>query len=177
MKNEGLKVKMVFTPLLSDSLTYVKKLKDKPRIVVLHAGTNDLNHSEEDDMLSNIEQIHEYLNKAGIKMVYSFITPRTDSPELDAKAQVINARVCQLLGNRSDVFMSRNDNFYKRGTINVTLLDEDGIHVNDFGTKNLALNTKDSICRGLDIQSKPRDNQTYIRSNRGGRGRGRGRGH
>ena len=175
MKNENLKVGMLFSPLLSDVLNNVKKLATKPRIVVVHAGTNDLVKTDEDTMLKIVKDIHTILHNRNIKMVYSFVTPRYDSPELNAKAQVHNARVAQLIGGEADVTVARNECFYKRGMIDTALFDDDGIHINEMGTKSLAFNTKDAICCGLGIELKVRD--AYPRRGRDrGRGRGVGRG-
>lgn len=107
-------------------------------------------------------------------MVFSFITPRLDSAAFNFTAQVINARVAQILGCKPNVTIARNDNFYRKGVIDDSLFDEDGTHVNEKGSKILASNTKEAICRALGINAvkAPRE-RPYFR----GRGCGRGRGH
>ena len=87
----------------------------------------------------------------------------------NAKAEVVNARVVQIMARKSNVFISRNDNFYRRGVINASLYVNDGIHVNDEGSKNLAFNTKDAICRAMDIQMKYGPRKRFPFKNRKGR--------
>ena len=88
-------------------------------------------------------------------MIYSYITPRNDDRELNAKAQVINAIVDRKLSGKSNVVIARNDNFYRRSVINPYMFNDDGIHLNDEGSRNLANNTKDTVCRSLEIEIAP----------------------
>ena len=109
-------------------------------------------------------------------MVFSFITPRLDSAAFNFTAQVINARVAQILGCKPNVTIARNDNFYRKGVIDDSLFDEDGTHVNEKGSKFLASNTEEAICRALGINAvKAPRKRPYFRGC--GCACGRGRGH
>ena len=82
MKNENLKVKKVWSPRLQDALANVKSIEnnlDKPKVAVVHVGTNDLGKMDESEMIKWVGEIYESLHQMDIKMVYSYIPPRTDS--------------------------------------------------------------------------------------------------
>ena len=133
--------------------------------MVSHCGTNDLHAIDEDKIVEEVASIYEILENRGIKMIYSYITPRGENI-LTAKAEVVNSRVVQMFAEKSEVYISRNDRFYWRGTINSPLFDDDKIHLNDEGTRALASITKETICRALNIQmeSRPRRGGRYNRN-------------
>ena len=172
LKKENLSVKKVWTPRVHDALEYVTAMNQRPKVVILHSATNDLSESDDDVIIDDILKLHEILETRDIKMIYSYIWPRNDERDLNAKAQVINAIIDRKLSGKSNVTIARNDNFYKRGSINGDLFTEDGIHLNDEGSRNLANNTKDAVSRSLEIdivQPKRRN----VRQNDNNRNSGR----
>ena len=151
MRKEKLKVKKVWAPRLKDALDAVMAMQEKPKVVLVHVGTNDMQALSEDDMIGFIKRIHEILSTRCIKFVYDFITPTGDRGRT-AKAEVVNSRVVQLFATEEEVSIARNDKFYRNGVQNTRLFDEDGIHVNVDGTKALVLQTKEVLCRSLGIE-------------------------
>ena len=134
MRREKQKVLLKWSPKLGDALNTVLEMQEKPKVVMLHSGTNDLGGTEEKEMIESIKRMYDVLEARGIKFIYSYILPRVDRDET-AKAEVINSRVVQMFARKDEVCIGRNDRFYYHGIQSDRLFDEDGIHVNDEGTK------------------------------------------
>ena len=101
---------MLFTPNLKSVYDFVVAMPEKPKAIVLHCGTNDLNATDENVMLETLGSVHKILEARGIKMIHSYILPRGDIM-LTAKAEVINSRVVQMLAAKHGVYISWYDNF------------------------------------------------------------------
>ena len=156
MKKENVKVEKVWTPRLDDVHQHVIAMQEKPKAVVVHCGTNDLQELSENDMVDAYSHVQEVLETRGIQMVFNFITPRGER-KLCAKAEVVNSRVAQLFAEKESVFIARNDRLYRIGSLNNSLFDKDEIHVNEDGSRILASLTKDAICKALKIEVKHGD--------------------
>ena len=104
MKNENLKVNKVWAPGLTNAYEYVMAMQEKPKIVILHCGTNDLGEMNENEMVEHIMKIQEILENRGIIFIYSYITPRGDLTDINAKAEVVNAKLLQLVIRKPEVF-------------------------------------------------------------------------
>ena len=159
MKNEQVSDKKVWAPRIYDVLQTVKNMQDKPKVVLLHTSTNDLEDIDDEQIVADITEIYHLLNKRGIKLVWSNIVPRNDSSVLNSKTELINAKVGFSLMNKDGVYIARNDNFYIRDVINTSLYDEDGIHVFDKGITKLAQNARSALCRSLNkefVTTKPK---------------------
>ena len=126
---------MKSAPKLNDTLECVIAMREKPKVVMLHVGTNNLNDAEEESMIDLIKKIYEILEARGIKFVYNFILPSA-TREATAKAEVINSRVFQSFAMNEDVYIGRNDKFYWHGVKSTRLFDADGTHVNEDGTRH-----------------------------------------
>ena len=174
MRREKQKVLLKWTPKLSDALETVIAMQEKPKVVMLHSGTNDLGDSDENSMLECIKSMYDVLEARGIKFVYSYILPRTGRG-VTGKAEVVNSRVVQMFAQKEEVFIGRNDRFYWHGVQSELLFDEDGIHVNEDGTKALVSQTKEVLCRSLGIEGQRHNSrQRYNRyNNRNDRNGGR----
>ena len=154
LKKENLKVKKVWAPTLKTVLDFVTALQIKPKLVVVHSGTNDLGKQSNESIAQLVADIQEVLMRSGIKFVFSEIVPRLD--ELDFKAQVVNAMTYSLLANK-DVTIAKNSSFYDRGVINKDLFEVDGVHITDTsGAGCLASNIRYAICRSLGIEPEKR---------------------
>ena len=160
-----------------NALETVIAMQEKPKVVTLHCGTNDLVDNNEDGMLESVKAIYDVLEARGIKFVFSFILPRGER-NATGNAEVINSRVARMFAQKENVFISRNDSFYWHGLQNEQLFHADGVHVNDDGTRALVKQTKDILCRSLDIEvPQQRSNNTngrFKRYNRNGGGKYRG---
>ena len=149
MKKEKVTVKKTFTPHLDNALRVVTSLSTKPKVVFLHTATNDLPHISEEEILSKITEIHTICRQRGMKFIWSGITPRSDDPSINAKGQLVNARIRYTLAREEETFFSWNGNFVdERGGVNKSFY-EDDIHLNKQGSRTLALNTRHSICKAL----------------------------
>ena len=157
---------MKWAPKLKDALDCVLAMAEKPKVVLLHVGTNDIEHATEDDMLDNINKIQEILENRGIKLVYSYVIP-SNTKAKTAKSEVVNSRVVQRFAASDDVFIGRNDDFYHYGVKSDKLFQEDGIHLSDDGTKALVRQTKEVLCRSLGIEFNHFN--SFNNRNRGGR--------
>ncbi len=160
MRRERQKVVMKWAPKLKDALDIVVAMREKPKVVLLHVGTNDLNNAGEDGMVDIIKNIYDVLEARQIKLVYSFMLP-TSNRAATAKAEVVNSRVVQEFAMKEDVFIGRNDNFYMQGVKCDRLFDDDGIHVNEDGTKALVGQTKDVLYRSLGLENRNRSYGNY----------------
>ena len=167
MRREKLKVSMKWAPKLENALEGVLAMSEKPKVVLLHVGTNDIAHETEETMLDIINKIQEILETRDIKLVYSFIVP-SDTKAKTAKSEVLNSRVVQSFAASDDVFIGRNDNFYLHGVKSEKLFVEDGIHLSEDGTKALVRQTKEVLCRSLGIEFRNNFNFGFNNRSRGG---------
>ena len=154
LKNEKLTVKKVWTAGVRDAHEYVLDMRHKPKVVILHSDTNDLKHLSELEIVDYFMKIQDILESRNINMLFSYIAPRLDSKDFNAKALVINALIDRRCCEKENVTISRHDNFYPRGVIDSTLYEQDGIHLNGKkeGPSLLANNTKEAVCRILGIE-------------------------
>ncbi len=164
MRRERQNVLMKWAPKLKDALDCVVAMREKPKVVLLHVGTNDLNNTGEDEMIDNIKKLYDVLEARDIKFVYSYMLP-TANKAATAKAEVVNSRVVQEFAMKDDVFIGRNDNFYVQGVKCDRLFDEDEIHVNEDGIKALVAQTKDVLCRSLGLENRNRFHGSYNNNN------------
>ena len=167
MRREKQKVVMKWAPKLKDALECVLSMHEKPKVVLLHVGTNDLTVTSEEEMLEAVQRIHEILDTRGIKFVFDYIIP-TSTRINTAKAEVFNSKVVASVDE--NVYVARNDSFYWHGVKSTKHFEEDGIHLNDNGTKALVLQTKEVLTRALGIQvpssyGNNRHNNRYRRGN------------
>ena len=172
MRKERKKVLMKWCPKLSDALVAVQEMREKPKVVLIHSGTNDLGNVDENTMVETVKSIYDILNARGIKMVYDYILPRADKGAT-AKAEVVNSRVLQQFADVDDVDIARNYRFYWNGQQSDRLFEEDGIHINESGTKELVYQTKKVLCLSLGIE----DNEQNMQPRYNGRNGGRNGGH
>ena len=102
----------------------------KPRVVVIHSGTKDLKEMSELDIVDYVMKVQDILESRNINMVFSYIAPRLDNKDLNAKALVVNAFIDRRCCEKKCVTISRHDNFYPRGVIDTNLYEQDRIHLN-----------------------------------------------
>ena len=161
MKNKKISVRRIWAPKMYYALDIVKNMTETPKVVFIHTSTNDLEEVDDEQIISDVNEIYTILNGKGIKFVWSNILPRKDNLILNAKAELINAKIGVFLRGKVDAYISRNDNFYLRDIINPAFFNDDGVHVYENGIKQLARNTRAALCRSLDIEfvsAKPKRN-------------------
>ena len=125
-------------------------MNERPKAILLHTATNDLENSDVHDIVNKITDCYELVAGNGIKFVWSAITPRGDNTALNAKAELVNAMVASKLAEKDDAIINRNDNFYtNQGTINKSLYADDMVHVKGEGVSKLANNSRFILCRAL----------------------------
>lgn len=165
MKNENLVVKKEWTPRLADARAKIWALKSKPKVVLVHSGTNDLQHLGEDVIVQNVIDTYKMCNERGIKFIWSGITPRKDDMQINAKADLVNAMINFRLTGKDGATTSRHEYLYDKGIINESCF-EDDIHVNEKkGSSLLAQNARASICRALEIEYSVDNKRVQKRNN------------
>ena len=118
--------------------------------VILHVGTNDLPGClEAVDVISDYRELLEEAKAVANKVLVSSVCPRSDFPDLMDKLDSVNAGLLDLSEGLDCVFVDHNNHFRTRdGGINDAVLQEDGIHLNSYGTNklvaHLGLETTDS---------------------------------
>ena len=153
MKKQNLITAKKATFTLEQVATTIEQMKHenhKPKVIVVHSGTNDLNKGETaEQTLPKYQKIVENVlnNMPQTKVVLSAIVPRLDNKKGQRQVDFINASLNRTYGESGNVtFVTNNDvlGFHLRG--------KDGIHLKDDGTRKLARHIRDGVISALNIQ-------------------------
>ena len=129
---------------LADTWHYLDRLvlKHKPRLVVIHAGGNDLNSGKPvqqvaKDFQAIVQRLRKELPKAQI--IFIGIKPTIARKKLRDKERELNAAIREiLLANNAGIFVEVDGPFSdEQGEPRADLLRGDKLHLNDMGYKVL----------------------------------------
>ncbi|CAB3987388.1 Scavenger receptor cysteine-rich type 1 M130 [Paramuricea clavata] len=122
-----------------DEMThYVKPtLQKKPKHIILHIGTNDLQTKSPDALIKAVTKLGEAITQeiSGIELTLSEVITRTDDLQLADKVNIYNNKLDNLC-------TERNWGFITHKSITKTHLNSYGLHLNQRGTTALARNIK-----------------------------------
>ena len=128
----------------------IDKIVGKPKVVILHVGTNDVkNGVDADIMIKNYDRLIKQVNRKlpDTKVVLSNIVPREDDHILQETVEYVNAAVNRKCANLNNVSIVRNNDIFGR-----KLKALDLIHLTEPGTSRMASHIKDSVLDALKIQ-------------------------
>ena len=143
--------KVTFT--LEQVETEIEKLKvedHKPKVIVIHSGTNNLNHGETaEQTLPKYHRIIDNItnNMPQTKIVLSTIVPRLDKKPVQRQIDFINASLNRKYGDSGKVEVVINNDI-----LGFKLRGKDGIHLKDDGTRKLARHIRDGVISALNIE-------------------------
>ncbi|XP_033631888.1 uncharacterized protein LOC117293625 [Asterias rubens] len=106
----------------------------KPHVVVLHVGTNDLDESVLHKDLQNFEQLISLAKETfpSAKIIINSILPRSDFKILNEKGIILNMHLAKLCKKVGCIFIDLTENFPPE------LFSCDGLHLNHYGIRRLA---------------------------------------
>ena len=123
-----------------DEMThYVKPtLQMKPKHIILHIGTNDLQTKSPDALIKAVTKLGEAITQeiSGIELTLSEVITRTDDLQLADKVNIYNNKL------DNPLCTERNWGFITHKSITKTHLNSYGLHLNQRGTTALARNIK-----------------------------------
>ena len=106
-------------------------LKKQPKLVVLHVGTNDVQHKEPEEIVTQMESLCQGIVKVS-KIAISQIIKRKD-PVMNTKIDKINSLLAKLCSKFKWQFI-------RHANIDISKLNASGLHLNIKGTATLAKN-------------------------------------
>ena len=153
---EGSSARKLYCPLIRDldNLLEEPKFTVLPKVVVIHCGTNDLDHSDSKTVTDNLTRTVKNLSATLIssKIIVSAFMPRKDfhNKEID-NFNVELAKKLQLLPN---IHLVDHCNLLNESASDTILVDKK--HLSDSGVKLFSKNLKDCIFGRFNKQSKLR---------------------
>ena len=135
---------------VANEVTRLKTVPTKPKVIVVHSGTNDLkNGSPAEDIISKYEDIIEDIkvNFTDTKLVVSTIVPREDNHKLQRNVEYINACLNRSYGDSGDATIVLNNDI--RGH---RFKQRDGVHLRYEGKNRLGSHIHRGIKRALNIK-------------------------
>ena len=109
----------------------VPLLRKKPSDLILHIGTNDAVSKTSDQILDGILDLKKHVENVvpGIKVIISKLIIRSDNPKTNS-----------ISGNVNKKLVKMGINLLDHSNISLDDLGRKGLHLNEKGTKRLALN-------------------------------------
>ena len=133
MKRASVKIKISFGGAkVKDMYSYLTPLlRKKPSVLILHVGTNDTVSKTSDVILDEILDLKNHVENVvpGINVVISKMIMRSD-----------NIKANTILGNVNTKFIKLGVPLLDHSNILCSDLGRKGLHLNEVGTKKLALN-------------------------------------
>lgn len=128
-------------------------LKKQPKLVVLHVGTNDIQHREPEEIAAEMKSLCQGIVSQSLsEIVISEVIKRQD-PTINIKIEKTNL----LLVNLCHKFKWQ---FIRHANIDTSDLNASGVHLNTQGTAMLAKNYIEFLKNWLD-ELQPRDIDYY----------------
>ena len=123
----------------SDMKHYIKPTLEKnPQLVVIHVGTNDIQHKEPEEIAKEVESLCRTIMVDGLsKVAISEIIQRADD-KLNTNVKKTNVLLAKVCKNNNWSLISNSD-------INTSSLNASGLHLNDRGAAILAKNYIDFL--------------------------------
>ena len=144
-KNVRAEVKSFSGATVEDMFDYIKPtLKNQPDEIIIHIGTNNLKRSNPREVAEKIVDLgHMVCNQSpAIKVTISFLITRNDKENLAAKVKEVNSILRK--------FAMQNEwNIITNSNITEEHLNRSGLHLNQTGTKILALNFSSHINKSI----------------------------
>ena len=105
-------------------------------------GGNDCSISRDiDDILSSYDELITEALRVSQKVCISSICPRTRNQTEDTKIRSVNGRLNQIAAKRGLDFIDNDGNFrFQNGTVDMTTLQSDGVHLTSTGVNRLISN-------------------------------------
>ena len=130
--------------------------RNRPECVFVHLGFNDLtNHQDPNTLLDRYEKLIWYLlEESDVSILMSTIIPTKGNRILNAKIDMVNDHLIRLIDDiRYAKPFARTRLFsYKNASLGLpNLYNNDGVHLNEHGTKKLMINLKEGIKKALRI--------------------------
>ncbi|CAH1244346.1 Hypp7272 [Branchiostoma lanceolatum] len=124
-----------------------------PKVIDFHVGTNDARDWKDSTAVS--EGFRQLITSSHNKfphtpLVLSSVLPR-DSRNLQAVGDSVNSLLQVIAEETSYVHLADNNNLSEKGTINKSLYNSDGYHLNRYGIRVLASNIKKAVNPLLDL--------------------------
>ncbi|CAG2192164.1 unnamed protein product [Mytilus edulis] len=126
---------------------------DKLSLVILHIITNDLTTKDPATCLKEIQLLITDIQKKWEKVlcIVSLATPRLGNVVHHTNGQIINAMLRQSFAQSLQVHLVDHSNMCHEGMSMAEFLADDGYHLNEKGTSQLAANMKRMIHATLNI--------------------------
>ena len=164
------------TYTIEDAATFIDKCTSTYNAVILHILTNNIKNDEPNECVTKLQNLVTEIKKRwpATKLILSLTTPRNDGHQ--TASQLVNAMIKQqlLLEKEDNVSFIEHYNMFdvNAGGPNLSLLSEDGYHLNERGVSRLAVNLRNAIHSTLKLQ--PPINAQFNRSRSRQRNRFRG---
>ena len=143
LSRENLKTRKILTYTLEETKTELEKIKEAPKAIVYHVGTNNV---KKDPPEKITKMINEVVNLAqATKVIISNIVSRDDDHVFQTNLEFINANINMKYIKAPNISTIKHFNI---GKINRA---RDGTHLNTIGTSKLACNIKHAVAKALSI--------------------------
>lgn len=125
----------------------------KPVLGILHILTNTVKTKDPSTCLREIQSLVDDIQKKweSTLCIILLATPRTDDVKHHTNGQIINAMLRQSFSESSNIFLVDHSNMCNSGMPVAEFLAEDGFHLSERGTSQLAGNIKRAIHTALQI--------------------------
>lgn len=129
------------------------QVTSKPVLGILHILTNAVKTKDPSTCLREIQSLVDDIQKKweSTLCIILLATPRTDDVKHHTNGQIINAMLRQSFSESSNIFSVDHSNMCNSGMPVAEFLAEDGFHLSERGTSQLAGNIKRAIHTALQI--------------------------
>ncbi|XP_062594022.1 uncharacterized protein LOC134255508 [Saccostrea cucullata] len=170
------------TYTIEDATKFIGSCTSTYNAIILHILTNNIKNDEPNECVTKLQKLVAEIKTKwpATKLILSLTTPRNDGHQ--TASQLVNAMVKQqlLLEKEENVSFIEHHNMFdvSGGGPNLSLLSEDGYHLNERGVSKLAVNLRNAIHTTLKLGLPVNNQFNRSRSRQKNRFRGfpRGRG-
>ena len=165
MSREKVSVRKVWAPDLAHMDTALDDINAK--VIVLQAGTRDINKIEVEEMNEKIVDLVEKALTKADKVVISTIVNRDDIVDINLKVNSVNCFMLLTYTRNENVIVCDNSTWYHRDFHTA-----DKLHLSEEGTSALASNLKYAMAEAADVRVVKKKPNTSNYSNQRRRYRG-----